>query len=243
MSLSHNTIRIAPLNGHNMKCARATVFVLALAFLAPRGASAALIFSLEGASDSTLGALVTLTYNALNTFQGVLTLDITNTSESWDPRLTSFAFNTPSGVLSVSNYVSEAAGWTYTFDRNDINTPGTYGYFDVAGLSGPNFNGGDPNEGIARNEKRTFTFGLVGLGLNLLTEETFVNSLSYDPIGGPDESEQYFIARFQHTGANGQGADVATPSSIRLVPEPTALMLTALGGVGIFRRRIHTSLR
>jgi hypothetical protein len=49
-----------------------------------------------------------------------LTLVITNTSASWDPRLTSFAFNTPSGVLSVSSFVSNASGWTY---RSTLTTP------------------------------------------------------------------------------------------------------------------------
>jgi hypothetical protein len=55
---------------------------------------------------------------------------------------------------------------------------------------------------------------------------------------------QYFIARFQRTGADGRGTDVATPSATpSAVPEPTTLVLAALGALGIFSRRINANPR
>ena len=63
--------------------------------------------------------------------------------------------------------------------------------------------------------------------------------LSYDAPGGANEAEQYFIARFQRVGLLGLGSDVATPTGspttppTSSVPEPTTLLLSGLGLLGL----------
>ncbi|MEO5821637.1 MAG: cistern family PEP-CTERM protein [Vicinamibacteraceae bacterium] len=220
--------------------------VLATAALigsASTATAAPMLFSLEGDTYSNLSASVLFSYVGLTGSTGRVDVAVTNTSSHWDPRLTSFAFNLPGAIGGVSSFSSSLSGWQSSYDRNDINTPGQFGFYDVAGLSGPNFNGGAPNRGIARGNTATFSFNLSGAGMLGLTESSFLSLLSYDPAGGPNEAEQYFIGRFQRVGLFGQGSDVATPTGApstpptRGVPEPTTLMLSGLGLLGLTAMR------
>ena len=165
-------------------------------------AAGPLTFDLVGVNDSTLSAHVVFAYDP----SGKIEIDITNTSSgpAPDPRFTAFAFNVPAGVTGVSSF-SGPAGWDDSFDPNDINTPGQFGFFDLAGITGPNFNGGSPNDGIPVGFTFHFEFFLLGTGLNLLDETSFLSLLSFDPNGNPDEDEQFFIGRFQRTGIDGEG--------------------------------------
>ena len=93
---------------------------------------------------------------------------------------------------------------------------------------------------VTRGVTGLFSFGLAGTGMLGLTETSFLNLLAYDPPGGANEDEQYFIARYQRTGVTGGGSDVAIPSTPpSSVPEPTTLLLTGLGLLGLtgLRRR------
>ena len=218
---------------------RRTLYALFLALLvglaAPSAAKADPIeFTLQGVNDPSLSASVLMTYNAS---LGQLSLDITNTSASYDPRLTGFAFNLPLQVLGISSFSSSLGGWSYSYDRNDIDTPGQFGLYDAAGLTGPNFNGGSPNLGIAIGSSASFLFRFSGLFLNTLNEDSFASLTSYDAVGGPNESEQSFIARFQRVGSNGNGSDVAIPTQVNRVPEPSSLLLSGIGFLGLAMRR------
>jgi hypothetical protein len=220
----------------------ASALILALGVAAPRPASADPIeLTLQGVSDHTLSANVLLAYNPL---LGQLSLNITNTSANYDPRLTSFAFNLPTAISGISSFSSTPTGWSYVLDRNDINTPGQFGFYDAAGLTGPNFNGGSPNLGIPIGSTFSFLFTFTGSNLGNLNESSFVNLRSYDPAGGPNESEQAFIARFQRVGAGGGGSDVAIPTDIHQVPEPATLLFSGIGLLGLASRlRRRTSIK
>lgn len=186
-------------------------------------------FDLVGVGDANNQASVLFAYDPSI---ATVSLDISNTSGAFDPRLTSFAFNAPAQVTGAS--FDGPSGWSFSYDPNDIDTPGQFALFDVAGLTGPNFNGGSPNFGIPPGSTYSFSFALTGTGLSALTEMSFLSLLSFDAPQGPDESEQYFIARFQGTGANGQGSDVAIPTGApEPVPEPGTILLLGSGFVGL----------
>jgi hypothetical protein len=157
---------------------------------------------------------------------GQIDLSIMNNSD-FDARLTAFAFNVPDSVGFVS--FSGPSGWSASFDRDGINTPGQFGKFDLAGLTGRNFLGGFPNDGIPPASIFDFTFGLSG-DLSGLTEDSFLGLLS-DP--GNNDNPQPFIARFQRVGPDGEGSDVA------VVPIPATLLLFGSGLLGLvgLRRR------
>ena len=187
---------------------------------------AATTFDLVGVNfPDQISASVNFAYDSS---LGQIDVSLTNNSD-FDARLTAFAFNVPNNVTGVSNFTGPS-GWSESYDPDNIDTPGQFGKFDLAGLTGPNFNGGDPNDGIPPTSTFDFAFVLMGSGLNGLTEESFLGLLS-DP--GKNDNPQPFIARFQRVGPDGEGSDVA------VVPIPAAVWLLGGGLIGLvgLRRR------
>ena len=204
-------------------------------------------FNLAGVQDSNLTANVLFSYTPTT---GTIDIGISNTSAlaaGPDPRLTAFAFNVPTGVTGISTFTGPS-GWSSSFSSNSINTPGQFGFFDIAALTGPNFNGGSPNAGIPRNSVFNFQFVVTGAGLAGFTESSFLNVASFDAPGNPNEAEQFFIARFQRTGRNGEGSDVAIPTGPpgppNVVPEPASVVLLTSGmvGLGVWRRMTNSKI-
>lgn len=208
---------------------------------AATASAAPMLFTLEGEDYAELSASVLFTYTALNDTSGRVDIEVTNTSSAYDPRLTGFGFNTPEEVLSLSSYLVPT-GWVADYDENGFNTPGNFGFFDAAALTGSNLNGGSPNYGIARGDTASFSFTFSGTGMTTLDEEAFLSLFSYDPPRGSTHDTQYFIGRFQRVGADGEGSDVALPGPPSSVPEPTTLLLSGLGllGAAALRRRQRT---
>lgn len=158
---------------------------------------------------------------------GKISVSLTNKSE-FDARLTAFAFNAPDNVTGVGSF-SGPANWSESFSPDSINSPDQFGNFDLAGLTGPNFNGGDPNDGIPLLSTFNFEFFLIGTGLDGLTEDSFLALLS-NPVN-PNDNLQPFMARFQRVGLDGNGSDVA------VVPIPAAAWLLGSGLVGLLGLR------
>lgn len=217
----------------------------ALVGSAANASAAPMLFTLQGEFFGSLGASVLFTYTGTGTNSGEVEVEITNTSTSGDPRLTGFAFNMPSSVSGLNGFSSSLNGWDSLFSANSINTPGQFGFYDTAAVTNGGFLGGFPNAGIARGNTASFTFSLTGSNIGSLTESDFLSQFSYDPPRGANESEEYFIARFQRAGPFGLFSDVATPTDepsekpSTEIPEPTTLMLTGLGLLGLtaIRRR------
>lgn len=192
-------------------------------------------FTLTGVGDTNNTASVIFAYDSANY---KISLDLSNSSVLYDPRLTSFAFNSPTKVTGIDTFTSSNDGWSYSYSPGNINTPGQFGLFDIAGLTGPDFNGGSPNDGIPRGQTFSFSFTLQGTDLGSLSEMSFLSLLSdLGQRGNPDP--QYFIGRFQQTGQDGEGSDVATPSNLVPVPEPGTMVLLGAGllGLAIFGKR------
>jgi hypothetical protein len=165
-------------------------------------------FHLFGFEDPNLSAEVNFTYGS-----GVITVSITNNTSmlsSPDARLTAFAFNLPANVRVLS-FSTSHEGWGSLAQSNAINTPGLFGFYDVAAITGHNFHGGNPNAGIPPDATFEFSFQLEGSGLSsLMDESAFLDEFSYSRPR-PVEFIQYFIARFQRTGLDGEGSDVGIP--------------------------------
>jgi hypothetical protein len=218
-----------------LRVIRIGVISLALVGLWTPEAPATLVFDLAGVGDPNLTAHVQFTYTPS---MGKLDIDITNTSAlsaGPDPRLTAFAFNVPSNVTAIATF-SGPSGWSGSFNPDSIGTPMQLGFFDIAGLTGSNFDGGFPNDGIPRGSTFNCDFFLLGSGLSGLNEMSFLGLFSFDPAGPPTESVQFFAGRFQRTGTDGEGSDVAIPSNQPLpAPEPGMLLVVvpALAGLGL----------
>lgn len=215
----------------NMRCFLPWCAALCItAFSVPANA---VTFDLVGVNSANTTATIDFVYDGVDT----LTIDIENTASAYiDPRITGFAFNAPAGVTGVNGVAFSASGtaddsdWSAVFASNGINTPGNNGDFDIAGLTGPNLNGGDPNSGIILNATGTFMIELLGDALFLagLNEQSFLDIGSF---GGANS--YFFVARFQQL--DGQvTSDSAVP-----VPVPAALpmLFAALAGLAFFGLR------
>lgn len=197
-------------------------------------AKAETVFIVGNTTGSLATATVTCTFNAqTNTF----TFTITNTSP-FDARITGIGFDLPptgndsnTGLDGFSGSVdSQPAGVNFTFSDGDLGNVNQFdsAVLDFGFLTGSNFSGGDPNEGlppgIPPNNQASFT--VSGDAFAGMTEEEICNAI---------------FVRFQRVGADGEGSDVGVPGEVEPIPEPATMLLlgTGLAGIaaGIRRRR------
>jgi len=186
-------------------------------------------FNIAGLTDPLNTGIVDFSFDGIDT----ITVEIENTSTSGpDPRVTGFAFNVPDAVTGVDFFTAtgteDNTDWMYAFDPDGINPPQIDVNFDLAGITGPNIAGGDPNSGIMFGKTGIFTFMLTGNDLASLTEDSFL---------GISSDGHSFAARFQRTGTDGEGSDVAVPVAPIPLPAAGFLLIGALGGLGLAARR------
>lgn len=182
----------------------------------------------------------TLSYAFANATHASLTVDIINLNlTSAGGKLVAFLFNNPNNsitgvTLGVNNTnLTKVLGGSSFVDTIKA---APFEKFDIGvSLGGNNNNGfegagGSPNPGIARGATGHFVFNFIGTGLNLLTTQSFIDSLN-------ESNGEYFIARFK--GFDNGGSDkvvggIYPPPQVH-APEPASLMLwTLLGGSAAF---------
>jgi len=183
-----------------------------------------------------------LIYNPASSTNAAIEINLKNTSpEENGGYITAFLLNNP------LNSITGIPSWTTTdsdFNRlfvNDGLKGAPYGYFDFGASLGTNVNsefadGGNPAQGIAVGDTETFTFNLVGTGLDGLTEDSFVNALSQGTGAGYEG--QFFAVRFR--GFENDGSDKVpgqTDGNGDPIPEPATLFLFGPALLGLAWRQ------
>ena len=193
--------------------------------LAVPNLASAVPFTITGnatGSDATAEGDVTL-------MGSELTLEITNTSP-FDARITGIGFDLIIGDFTANNSSgldgfagNDPGGFTFS-DAALGNVPQfSSSVLDFGWITGNNFQGGSPNNGLAPNDTLTFTVSDTFAGL---TDTQIADAL---------------FVRFQRVGEDGEGSDVGTPGDVPdVVPEPATLLLFGLGlaGAAAVRRRV-----
>ena len=181
-------------------------------------AQAATIVDFTGASTGSLstGSLsITLADDGLS-FNG----EISNTSP-FDARLTGFGFELGPGNLNgFTGSPDPLAG--FDFEDGDLGNISQFKgvELDFGYLTGNNFTGGSPNDGL-----------VTGQSLNFMISGDFTGFTEAQIAAG-------VLARFQRVGLDGEGSDVASVGQT-VVPEPASMVLLGTGLVYLARRKLR----
>ncbi len=206
-----------------MMMTRSIATLAALILGAASVAHAATIVQFSGATNGDLATgTASITLDASGTF---ISGELTNTAP-FDARVTGFGFDIGAGNLNgYTGSLSAPAGTNFSFSDGDL---GNVPQFNTADLdfgyiTGPNFAGGDPNDGLDNFQTLSF---MVNGSFSGLTEAEIASSL---------------FVRFQRVGETGQLSDVSTPGDPGLpltpVPEPASMVLLGSGLALLARRR------
>ena len=188
---------------------------VALLTLAASSASAAPIL----VTGNATGTLATAS-GELTLVDGTLTFTLENTSP-FDARITGVGFDIGAGNLD--GFDGDDVG-TFTFDDGDLGNVPQFNsaVLDFGFLTGNNFNGGKPNDGIAPGDELEF----VVLGdFGVLTAEQLAGLIfvRFQRVGEDEEGSDVAVAEEEGEEEGGQEEEGGT------VPEPASLVLFAAG--------------
>jgi hypothetical protein len=188
---------------------------------------------------NTNGTLATATINcSFNAQTNTLTFTVRNTSQ-FDARITGIGFDLPPGGNAsasglngfTGNVTFQPAGVGFSFTDTALGNVPQFNsaVLDFAFITGSNFAGGNPNDGLPPgiDPGDEATFVVSGAGFAGMTEEQICNAI---------------FVRFQRVGANGELSDVGVPTTTH-TPEPMTMLLfgTGLAGIASRARRRKTA--
>ena len=196
--------------------------VSALILLSSVAAKADTVQIVGNNTPSLATATITCSFNAqTNTF----TFTIVNTSQ-FDARITGIGFDLPPGGNAspsglngfTGNVTFQPAGVGFAFTDAGLGNVPQFddAVLDFGFITGANFAGGDPNDGLPPgiDPGDEATFVISGAGFAGMTEEQICNAV---------------YVRFQQVGPDGEGSDVGTPGEVTHTPEPASLLLLSSG--------------